>query len=158
MDCKTHITYTLYGADENGNIYNLKTKRALKQSTYNGEKMVSIKKEDGNYIPKKSCEIVYECFNGKIKEGHIIKHLSGDNGDNKISNLSTVSIEEYCISKGEGVVSVDIETKAEKVYKNINSCAKALNIVPASVNRVLIGRQKTAISKIDGTKYTFKYL
>ena len=43
-------------------------------------------------------------------------------------------------------------------YDSINKCSKGLDIVHASIGKVLSRIQETANSKLDKNKYTFEHL
>lgn len=159
---KAHPVKTTHGADEAGNIYNIKTGRLMKQQ----------KDQYGYYYfgSHRSAKFIYECFNGvKTDKNTVIDHIDNDKSNNSIKNLQEISQSDSIIKKyqngytkkGNNNISVEatnINTGETTKYDSIYLAGKVLNIVPASINRVIKGHQNTAISKNDGIKYSFKKL
>ena len=56
------------------------------------------------------------------------------------------------------VRAINMNTGESSDYDSINKCSKGLDIEHASIRKVLSGICKTATSKLDKNKYTFKRL
>lgn len=162
---KAHPKFTNYGVDENSNPINIKTKKKLKTSVDQyGYYRVHVRLNNKSYTIRFS-RFVYECHNGLITDGDVIDHKDNDISNNKIENLEKITQAENIKRKFDrgyknvitkkGVIAKNETTGAVTEYTSLYKAGKGLNIVPASVNRVCKGNQKTAISKTDGTHYSF---
>ncbi len=109
--------------------------------------------------------IVYEAFNGLIKDGNVIDHIDSNPLNNAISNLQCISQKENT-KKGEtgkhskqprGVKSFDTTTNEERVFHSINAAGKHFDICSSSVRYVAEGVYQTAISKLNGHRIKFSY-
>ena len=56
------------------------------------------------------------------------------------------------------VRAINMNTGESSDYDSINKCSKGLDIVHASIGKVLSRIQETANSKLDKNKYTFEHL
>lgn len=169
MEVKNHFKYTNYGADKDGNVYNTQTNKIKKQATDKfGYKYTTVRYEDKTLTVRLG-RFIYECFNGAIDDNLVIDHINNEKGDNRIENLQLITQSSNVIKKyTEGydqhdarrkrVLCTDVLTNTETIYKSIYGAGKVLNIVPASIQRVCKGIQKTAISKTDQKRYNFKII
>jgi hypothetical protein len=165
-DIKIHPIFTLYGADKEGNIYNVKLKRKI-NGTMNkmNQRFIGV---GGKTILVS--RFVYECFNEIITEGYQIDHKDNDRTNNKISNLQKLTKSENCKKKfredgykqnGQKmhrVESTEKGTNNKQTFRSISGAGKVLGICAASVWRVCRGEYFFATSKKDGKKYSFKYI
>ena len=90
--------------------------------------------------------------------------------DNRIKNLEVVTASENCRKSAKNrnfscyrknpkkVLAVNLKTKAETNFNSLYSVSKMLGINPGQVSMICSGIHKTATSKINGQKYTFRYL
>lgn len=163
---RTHPIFTNYGANEDGEIYNVRLERPVKGSINKmGQKIVGIGK-----TPKLVSRIVYECFNGPIEEGYQIDHIDNDRTNNKLSNLQKLTKSENCIKKykvdgykSDGrkmqkVEATEKDTDNKQIFRSLSGAGKVLNICAPSIWRVCEGVYFYATSKNDGKKYSFKYI
>ena len=120
-----------------------------------------------------SHRFVFECFYGLIEKNKHIDHINFIRSDNRIKNLEAVSQSEnnkkssinkdYTFLKDirknpKKVKSINLFTKKETNFKSLYSVGKMLGINPAQVSMICLGIYKTATSKVDGQKYSFRYL
>ena len=61
-------------------------------------------------------------------------------------------------SKSKPIISINIENGKEKRYISIRSAATELDINAGNISQICRKKCKTATSKKNGKKYTFKYL
>ena len=110
--------------------------------------------------------IIFECFNGLIKDGLVIDHKNNNKNDNSLSNLRAVTQSQNAKFGGTGkygkqkraVQSFDTETNEQKTFKSMNAAAKYFDICMSSVRRVAEGVQVTAFSKRFKHRIEFKYI
>lgn len=169
MEIKAHPTYENYGSNEEGEIYNIKKQRIIKQTMDKyGYKYVGVRKDKKTYTVRSS-RFIYECFHGIIGIDLCIDHINNKSFDNRLVNLQTLSQSENCRKKftsgyiqhdlhKKRILCIDVLTKEETIYKSIYGAGKILNIIPASINRVCKCMQHTAKSKNNQKLYTFKLL
>ena len=95
-----HPTYKLYAASVVGNVINTIERELLKTSkTSKGHLYIRERKHDqiefkGYLIHR----FIWECYNGDIPEGEVIKHINHDKEDNQSSNLISIPIEHTYIN------------------------------------------------------------
>jgi len=109
--------------------------------------------------------VVYEAFNGLIKDGNVIDHIDSNPLNNAISNLQCISQKENT-KKGKtgkypkrprGVKSFDTTTNEERVFHSMNAARKHFDICSSSIRNVAEGVYQTAISKLNGRRIKFSY-
>lgn len=166
MEIKPHPVYTNYGATEEGLVYNIKKNKILSgHINLHGYK---------DYTLGKNCHMgasrfIYECFNGVIEDGYEIDHIDNNHLNNKLANLQKLTkhdnnmkkyIDGYkpCKKDSKRVEATNTQTNVKVNYRSMSGASKVLNICGASIRRVCEGVYKTAISKTDGVKYSFKYI
>ena len=117
-----------------------------------------------------SHRFVYECFYGLIEEDKQINHINSIKVDNRLKNLEVVTASENMAKSAKNrkfisyrnnpkrVLAINLFTKAETNFNSLYSVGKMLGINPGQVSMICSGIYKTATSKINGQKYSFKYL
>ena len=96
----------------------------------------------------------------------VVDHLNNIKTDNRLDNLQLISQSQNLkkdYKKGRNLLPVKITAINEKSgksfdYNSISKCSITLDINPGSISKVLKGAQKTAMSKKDKCKYTFKLI
>lgn len=171
-EIKQHPIYRNYGADRDGVVYNFKKlSRLHKHNDKYGYSYFNIR-FGGISKSLRVGRFVFECFNGLIPGESNIDHINNVRDDNKITNLRAISHSDNIkkkytggylnnhMKKGHGkhVEACNLDNNVLTYYNSIYGAGVALNIVPASVNRVCRGQQKTAISKDTNVKYSFKFV
>lgn len=163
---KTHPTYKNYGADTEGNIYNLKLNKLIKGSLNKmGQPIFYCGK---SYLRSR---FIYECFNGIIEKQYQIDHIDNDKTNNKLCNLQKLTPSENSLKKfsSDGQTNVGhrmrkVEAWAiddkdnKKIFRSLSGAGKVTGVCGPSVQRVCDGIYFSATSKIDGKKYSFKYI
>ena len=110
--------------------------------------------------------IIYEAFNGIIKDGFVIDHINNNKTDNSLSNLQAVTLSQNTKMGGTGkhakqaksVKSFDTSTNEDKIFQSMNEASRYFDICVPSVRRVAEGIQKSAVSKKNGHKIRFSYI
>ena len=163
--------YKKYAANEDGEIMNIRLRKArkgnLKETGYLSFTIYLEKNRNKTYS---SHRFVFECFYGLIEKNKQINHINSIRVDNRIKNLEVVTASENCRKSAKNrnfscyrknpkkVLAVNLKTKAETNFNSLYSVSKMLGINPGQVSMICSGIHKTATSKINGQKYTFKYL
>ena len=166
-----HPVYKKYAANEDGEIIHVKLgkprKGNLNQTGYLKFTIYLEKNKNKNYF---SHRFVYECFYGLIEKNKQINHINSIRADNRIKNLEVVTASEnlrksaknkyigFYNKKSKRVLAVNLFTKKETNFNSLYSVSKMLGINPGQVSMICSGIHKTATSKINGQKYSFKYL
>ena len=153
-----HPVFTKYAASKDGNIINVKTKRIIKMfNNGNGYLFFAIYGEKRkNYYQHR---YVYEVFKGKIPPNLEIDHINNLKSNNRIKNLQLLSRQQNNEkSHNKPIISTCINTGKEKRFISIKEASKELNIFDSNISAICKNKNKTAKSKKDGCKYTFRYL
>ena len=109
--------------------------------------------------------IIYEAFNGLIKDGDVIDHKDSNPLNNAISNLQCISQSENSKRGKTGryskrprpVQSFDTTTNEERVFQSIYAAGKHFDICLPSVRFVAENVTKSAVSKSNGHRIKFSY-
>ena len=157
-----HPVFDNYGASKKGNIINIKTKKILSKKKNNGngylifclcnEKL----EEKKNYYQHR---FVYEVFKGMIPSIMEIDHRNGIRNDNRIKNLQLLTpFQNKNKSNNKAIISTCISTGKEKRFISIKTASIELDIFSSLISKICKGEFKSASSKKDGKKYTYRYL
>ena len=158
-----HPVFSNYAANKDGDIYSLKRKKIInKNKDSNGYLFFIIcsKKleKPKNYLQHR---FVYEVFRGPIPHGFEVDHIFPVKTDNRIKNLQLLTHKQNIEkSKNKAIISTCIETGKERRFISIKKAAIELDINAGSISNICCKRKsyKTATSKKDNQKYTFRYL
>ena len=156
-----HPVFDNYAASKNGDVFSLKSKKILSKKKNNGNGylifcLYSEKQEKKNYYQHR---FVYEVFNGMIPKIMEIDHRNGVRNDNRITNLQLLTHKQNIEkSKNKPIISTCINTGKEKIFNSIKEASKELNIFDTNISSICKNNNKTAKSKNDMKKYTFRYL
>ena len=99
-------------------------------------------------------------FKGPITRYFEIDHVNDFKTDNRIKNLQLLTHKQNIEkSKNKPIISINIETGKEKRFISIKTASNKLNIDSSLISDICRKRKyhKTAKSKKDGCKYTFRY-
>ena len=155
--------FSNYAANKDGDIYSLKRKKIInKNKDSNGYLFFNIcsKKLEKPKIYSQH-RFVYEVFRGPIPRFFEIDHINGVKTDNRIKNLQLLTHKQNIEkSKNKAIISTCIETGKERRFISIKKAAIELDINAGSISNICCKRKscKSATSKKDNQKYTFKYL
>ena len=158
-----HLVFSNYAASKNGDVINVKTKKIIKMIN-NGLGYLFF-----NLCDKKlekpmiylQHRFVYEVFKGPIPRFFEIDHQNNDRSDNRIKNLQLLTHKQNVEkSKNREIISKNIENGKEKRFNSIKTASIELDINAGNISNICCKRKscKTATSKKDGKKYTFRYL
>ena len=166
-----HPVYKKYAANEDGEIIHVKLVKMRKgNKNCNGYLSFTIYLEKNRYKSYLSHRFVFECFYGLIEKNKQINHINFIKVDNRLKNLEVVTASENCSKSAKNrnfdsyrknskkVTAINLFTKKETNFNSIYSVSKILGINPGQVSMICRGIYKTATSKINGQKYSFRYL
>lgn len=102
---------------------------------------------------------VYEVFKGPIPRFFEIDHINNIKSDNRIKNLQLITHKQNVEkNKNKTIISTCIETGKERRFISLKTSSIELGINHDSISKICRKKGKTATSKRDGSKYTFRYL
>ena len=171
-----HPIYKKYAANDEGEIIHVKLGKPRKGNLINtGYLRFTIYLEKNRNKCYSSHRFVYECFYGLIEKDKQINHINSIRTDNRLKNLESVTASENCIKSRinknysflkdirknpKRVKAINLFSKEETNFNSLYSVGKILAIQPARVREICEGQKycKTANSKINGQKYSFRYL
>ena len=158
-----HPVFDNYAANKNGDILSLKSEKIIKMGKNNcGYLYFSIyNKKLIKRISYSQHRFVYEVFKGPIPKFLEVDHINNIKTDNRIKNLQLLSpIKNKRKSLGKPIISIKIETGEEIRFDSIKTASNKLNINYSLIKHICSKRKhyKTATSKSDGCKYTFKFI
>ena len=171
-----HPVYKKYAANDEGEIMNIRLRNPRKGYLSNrGYLKCVITTEESKIKNYFSHRFVFECFYGLIEKGKQINHINSIKVDNRLKNLEVVTpsenVRKSTVNKDctflkdirknpRRVKVINLITKAESNFKSLYSVSKMLGINSGQVKMICDGRKnfKTATSKINGQKYTFRYI
>ena len=166
-----HPVYKKYAANEDGEIMNIRLRKARKGNLINnGYLKCGITTGENKIKSYLSHRFVFECFYGLIEKNKQINHINSIRTDNRIKNLEVVTASENIKKSAKNrnfgsyrknpkkVTAINLVTKKETNFKSLYSVGKMLGINPAQVSMICLGIYKTATSKINSQKYYFRYL
>ena len=158
-----HPVFSNYAANKNGEVINVKTGRNIKMSkicngylkfTICSKKLIKPK----DYLQHR---FVFEVFKGPIPRFFEIDHHNSIKIDNRIKNLQLLTHKQNIEkSLNKKIISISIATGEKRRFDSIKKAGKELDITYSSISNICCKRKhyKTATSKKDGKKYTFKFL
>ena len=158
-----HQIFSDYAANKDGDIYSLKRKKIInKNKDSNGYLFFIIcnkKLEKQKFYYQH--RFVYEVFCGPIPHGFEVDHIFPVKSDNRIKNLQLLTHKQNIEkSKNKAIISTCIKDGKERRFISIKKAAIELNISAGNISNICCKRKsyKTATSKKDNNKYTFRYL
>jgi hypothetical protein len=112
--------------------------------------------------------LIYIQRHGAVPAGRVIDHIDGNKLNNAISNLQAITNSENIkkayadkdltgqVRPAQKIIATNLETKIETTYPSLRQAQVKLGVANSSVRYCLDGKCKTALSKIDGKRYSFK--
>ena len=156
-----HEVFDSYAAKKDGVVINLRNKRNIKMSKNNSGYLYFkiYNKKLKNYKAFFQHRFVYEVFKGKIPHHLEIDHINNLKTDNRIKNLQLLTHKKNMQkSHNKPIISISIETGKKKIFDSIKKASNELDIDSSNISKVCRKIYKTATSKKDGCKYTFRYV
>ena len=159
MEMYFHPSFSNYFTTRNGGVYNIKNKKDLGKPSQNGYLRISIRPKGSNSISLLKHEFIWEAFNNEETNKFFkILHIDGNKQNNRPDNLKRVLNEssnpEFQTRK---IVATNLSTGDNRFFNSIYKASKALQINAGSIKLISDGKRKTATSKLNNNKYSFKY-
>ena len=157
-----HPVFSNYAANKNGEVINVKTVRNIKMSKVGSGylKFTICNKKLEKRKDYLQHRFVFEVFKGPIPRFFEIDHRNSIKTDNRIKNLQILTHKKNVEkSKNKPIISINIENGKERRFNSIKAAAIELVINYSSITNICCQRKyyKSATSKKDGCKYTFKF-
>ena len=152
--------FSKYAASKNGEVINVKTGRIIKMIKCNGYLYFNIcdKKLEKPKIYYKN-RFVYEVFRGPIPRCFEVDHQNNVRSDNRIKNLQLLTHKQNVgKSKNKPIISINTETGEERRFISIQVASNKLKINYSLISKICRKKGKSATSKKDQKKYTFKFM
>ena len=156
-----HTVFDNYAASKNGEVINLKNKKKIKITKDRGGyfKFIIFSKKVAKPINYYQHRFVFEVFKGVIPRCFEVDHINNVKSDNRLKNLQLLTHKQNVEkSKNKAIISTCIETGKERRFISIKTASIELGISYDSISKICRKKGKTASSKKDGHKYTFKFL
>ena len=155
-----HPSYSRFFTTDNGGVYNSRTGRELgNKPSKNGYIRISIRPRGSNPISLLKHKFIWESFNNEETNKYFkIIHIDGDKQNNRPDNLKHV-LNESSNPEGQNrkILATNLSTNENRFFNSIYQASKALQINAGSIKLISDGKRKTATSKLNGNKYSFKY-
>ena len=155
----SHPSYSNFYTTDNGGVYNSRTGKELGTPSKNGYIRISIRPRGENPISLLAHVFIWEAFNGEETDKYFkIIHIDGDKQNNRPHNLKRV-INESSNPEGQSrkIIATNLATGDNKFFNSIYQASKSLQINSGSIKLIAEGKRKTAKSKLNDNKYSFKY-
>ena len=158
-----HPMFYRYAASKNGDILSLKSEKILKMKKIRGGYLSFVICDKKLEKPKDYLQhrFVYEVFKGEIPRCKQVDHINEVKADNRIKNLQLLTPQKNSEkSNSKPIISTNLETGKERRFISIKKASDELNIHASNISCICCKRKscKTAKSKKDNQKYTFRYL
>ena len=156
-----HPKYKYYLASRCGQILSLKQKekRILKLGLSSNGYFYFHLFENNFHKYYRVSRYVFECFKGNIPVNNQVDHCDNNKKNNSINNLQLLSPKEnQQKSNCKKVISLNLETKEEKIFNSFNKAAEFYQIHKSTVSKNCQKKTKITKSKKDGKRYQFFYL
>ena len=156
----SHPSYSNFYTTDNGGVYNSRTGKELgNKPSKNGYVRISIRPRGENPISLLKHEFIWEAFNNEETDKYFkIIHIDGDKLNNKPVNLKRI------INKSSNpenlsrkIIATNLTKGSNEFFDSIYQASKSLQINSGSIKLIAEGKRKTATSKLNGNKYTFRY-
>ena len=155
-----HPSYSRFFTTDNGGVYNSKTGRELgNKPNKNGFIRISIRPRGERPISFLKHEFIWEAFNNEETNKYFkIIHIDKDKLNNRPDNLKRV-INESSNPENQSrkIESTNLATGEKRFFNSIYQASKSLQINSALIKLISDGKRKTASSKLNCNKYSFKY-
>ena len=156
----SHPSYSNFFTTDNGGVYNSRTGKELgNKPSKNGYIRISIRPRGEKAISLLAHVFIWEAFNNEETSKYFkIIHIDGDKLNNRPDNLKRVineSSNPECQSRK--IIATNLTTGDNKFFNSIYQASKSLKINSGLIKLIAEGKRKTATSKLNGNKYSFRY-
>ena len=155
----SHPSYSNFYTTDNDGVYNSRTGKELGTPSKNGYIRFSIRPRGENPISLLAHVFIWEAYNGEETDKYFkIIHIDGDKQNNRPDNLKRI-INESSNPEGQSrkIIATNLATGDNKFFNTIYQASKSLQINSGSIKLIAEKKRKTATSKLNGNKYSFKY-
>ena len=154
-----HPSYSNFYVNDSGKIFNSKTDRELKGTVTKNGIRISIRPKGENPISIPTDKFVWEAYNNEETNNYfILIHKDGDKLNNKPDNLKRIlNNSSYPDNQERKIVATNLSTGETKMFDSIYKASKVLKVNPSSISLIAERKRKTATSKQNNNKYSFKY-
>ena len=155
----SHPSYSNSYTTDNGGVYNSRTGKELGTPSKNGYIRISIRPRGENPISLLAHVFIWEAFNGEETDKYFkIIHIDGDKLNNRPDNLKRIINESSNpVCQSRKIIATNLATGDNKFFNSIYQASKSLQINSGSIKLIAEEKRKTAKSKLNGNKYSFKY-
>ena len=157
-----HPELSNYAASKDGDVINVKTKKIMNKCKNNSGYLFFGIYNKKLKKPKSYAQhrFVYEVFKGKIPPNLEIDHHNNIKTDNRIKNLQLLTHKQNVEkSQNKTIISINLKTGEERRFDSITKASIELFINKSHISNICYKKKhfKTAKSKKNGCKYTFKF-
>ena len=163
-----HPTYSNYEATRKGEIRHKKNGKIQMNIGGGGYYMFNACK-DGEWRSQYTHRFVYECFNGLIPNDRkmVTDHIDENKLNNNLKNLRiTTNAKNIQKSKDarttkatkKAVEGHNEDTDKNQTFKSMGEAGRIIGVNGKTISQACDGIQKCVKSKVDGSKWTFKYI
>ena len=157
-----HPVFSNYAANKNGDVLSLKSERILKMEKNAGYLRFKIYNEKlEKRINYSQHRFVFEVFKGVIPTCLEVDHINNIRTDNRVKNLQLFTHKQNIEkSKNKPIISINIENGKERRFISIKTASNKLDIDSSLISDICRKgkHHKSATSKKDQKKYTFKFM
>lgn len=171
---RLHQNYSLYGADENGNIINIVKQKPMKGvQMQNGYLGCSVRKYNQKGFKFMLVHrFVWEYFNGPIQKDKVVDHINDIKNDNRLCNIQMITPKENCQKSAKNrdcsnmfktikcIKATNLNTNNVSYFNSTCRCSKLLGVNAGIIYHICnaVPYYKSGKSKMDGCSYKFEYI
>ena len=161
---KEHPEYKGYYASKEGLVVNKKTKKFIGGLKDDGYIQLGLRVPDLKHV---YCHnFIWQTFKGEIPDKKIINHINEIKHDNRLDNLELETHIGNTIKSSKKIkglrqkkpcIGHEVDSKEKIQYKSLNDAGRKTGCCQQSIQKVCDGIYNSCSSKIDNTKWIFKY-
>ena len=155
-----HPDHKNYYATKDGQIYNRKRNKPIKETMVNGCSKFSIYQKRFKPISYPFHKFIWEAIIGEeVGVFYKVIHIDGNKLNNERSNLIHVFKDtKNPMRIKRKIIATNLVTGHVTKYDSIYQASKSLNINPGSIRLIAEGKRKTAKPNNENPSYTFEFV